>query len=311
MQTAEEGARVLIAGPKSKAVTIQEAVRAMFEKYGFGDGGSSLTAAPIAPQAPQAPQALKAPRAHRARQGAGGQIKCVDLERVAYNVVRLMTPAEATGQPSSTASTGAARTTGPIRRKRARAPKFSPIRSADPQMQYGRYPKIPRNLKQNLASATSKSLSRIPFGVLESAYIGSNEDASIAARDEGAKREQLLCWILGAIAETNGAQFSSHDAYFAKDPAVLGQTLRGFIQAAFKPDDATRVCSAFTDVLRCINGPVAQSALWCHSPRTMLDIPLRSLCGITTMIPHFNFARKSWDQPSPLVGPIKARLAVL
>ena len=27
--------------------------------------------------------------------------------------------------------------------------------------------------------------------------------------------------------------------------------------------------------------------------------------------PHFNFARKSWDQPSPLVGPIKARLAVL
>ena len=177
-------------------------------------------------------------------------------------------------------------------------------------MPSGRYPKIPRNLKQNWESATSKSLSRVTFGVLESAYIGSHEDASIAARDEGAKREQLLCWILGAIAETNGAQFSRHDAYFAKDPEVLRQTLRGFIQAAFKPDDVQRICAAFTDVLRCSSGPVAQSALWCQSPRKMLDMPLRSLCGITTMIPHFNFARKSWDQPSPLVGPIKARLAV-
>ena len=218
-----------------------------------------------------------------------------------------MTPAEATGQPSSTVSTGATCTTGPIRRKRDRTKrKFDPIRSADPQMPSGRSPKIPRNLKQNLASAKC----RIPFGVLESAYIGSNEDASIAACDEGARREQLLCWILGAIAETNGAQFSRHDAYFAKDPEVLRQTLRGFIQAAFKPDDVQRICAAFTDVLRCSSGPVAQSALWCHSPRKMLDMPLRSLCGITTMIPHFNFARKSWDQPSPLVGPIKARLAV-
>ena len=151
MQTAEEGARVLIAGPKSKAVTIQEAVRAMFEKYGFGDGGSSLTAAPIAPQAPQAPHEPRALQAHRARQGAVGQIKCVDLERVAYNVVRLMTPAEATGQPSSTASTGAACTTGPIRRKRDRPKrKFDPIRSADPQMQSGRYPKIPKEPQAEL-----------------------------------------------------------------------------------------------------------------------------------------------------------------
>jgi hypothetical protein len=285
------------------------------------------------PQVPQAPRDT-------------ALIQCYCLEDVAYKIVRLMTPgppAEATVSAHSAVSavsavsivpSGAARSTGPIRRAAARrSRKFNPI--SDPQMPYGRYPDIPKDLKQNWASESSpkslRLLQRITFGVLESTYVGSHGAASIAACEEGAKREQLFVQILCAIEALSAeetrvldaaaavvAPFSARDAYFTKDPAVLTQTLRGFIQAAFDAEDVDRVCAAFIDVLHRNghDGLVPSSALWSRSPRTMLDMPLRSLCGITTMLPHFHFAQKAFEGdsndsnegPSGLVEAIKARM---
>lgn len=328
-----------------------EAMQNLCDKYGFGDGGKFLlAAAPVVPQAPQVPQV---PR-------DAALIQCYCLDDVAYKIVRLMTPgtpAEATVSAHSAASTvstvstastvsivpsGAARSTGPIRRAGARrSRKFNPV--SEPQMPYGRYPDIPKDLKQKWSSPKSpRLLQRITFGVLESTYVGSHGAASIAACEEGANREQLFVQILGAIEALSAqktrvldaknsavAPFSARDAYFTKDHAVLRQTLRGFIQAAFDAEEVDKVCAAFIDVLHRNghDGLVDSSALWSRSPRTMLDMPLRSLCGITTMLPHFHFAQKAFegessessgssDEAKPsrlqrLVEPIKARLEAM
>ena len=303
---------------KRKNPTAAEAIKNLHEKYRFGDGVISLTtAAPIVPQAPRD-----------------------DLTS------STVSPPEASSPVStgSTVSPGAIGATVQIRRalalrtRRARRSlpkhKVDPICAADPQIgPLARYPYIPDDLKHNCASTprSLRLLQRGTFSVLEATCIDGHDDAVFAAREEGAKRDGALVQILGAI-ETLSAQntvtrsaapFSARDAYFARDPAVLKQTLRGFIQAAFDAKDVDKVCAAFIDVLHrnCHDGLVDSSALWCHSPRTMLDMPLRSLCGITTMLPHFHFAKKAFDGESSessegarpsrlrsLVGPITARL---
>jgi hypothetical protein len=223
--------------------------------------------------------------------------------------------------------------------------KFDPIGAADPQIgPLGRYPYIHDALKHKCAS-TRRSLGllrRETFSVLEATCIDGHDEAVSAAREEGAKRDGALVQILGAIEALSAentrvldaknsavAPFSAREAYFARDPAVLNQTLRGFIQAAFDAEDVDKVCAAFTDLLHRNghDGLVPSSALWSRSPRTMLDMPLRSLCGITTMLPHFHFAQKAFDgersersessegaTPSrlqSLVEPIKARLEAM
>jgi hypothetical protein len=294
---------------KRKQLTAAEMMRNLAEKYEFGDGG----AAPIVHPAPQAP-----------RDG--------------------LTPAEATAAPVAGCSTVKIRRARRARRARPKR-KFDPICAADPQIgQLGRYPYLPDDLKHNCESTprSLKRLQRETFGILEATCIDGHDDAVSAAREEGAKRDDVLVQILGAIEALSAqktrvldaknsaaARFSARDAYFARDPAVLTQTLRGFIQAAFDAEDVERVCAAFIDVLH-RNGHddlVRSSALWSRSPRTMLDMPLRSLCGITTMLPHFHFAQKAFEGESSergessegakpsrlqsLVGPIKARLEAM
>ena len=143
-----------------------------------------------------------------------------------------------------------------------------------------------------------------PYEELEATYVSSNGEWR-EAQEEAAKRDKRFVAIVHAMFASSleyGVYpgVSPHQAYLTNDPGMLQITLGDLIEQSVPPTivDATKL--AVTRALHencsgALFGPSGPSRV---GPRQMLKSPLRTLCGITTKTPHFEFVREGVSRGS-------------
>ena len=147
-------------------------------------------------------------------------------------------------------------------------------------------------------------MSKKPYEELEAIYVSSSSEWK-EAQEEATKRDKLFVDIVYAMFGLSLEYrvypgVSPQQAYLTQDPSMLQITLGDLIEQSVPPTivDATKL--AVTRALHencsgALFGPSGPSRV---GPRQMLKSPLRTLCGITTKTPHFEFVREGVSRGS-------------
>jgi hypothetical protein len=157
---------------------------------------------------------------------------------------------------------------------------------------------------------TNRPLGEKPFTELERMYVTSTGVSSDQASEQAAKREELFASIVLGLFRT-AVQYgmpgiSVHDAYLTEDPETLRITLGQLLEVSVPPHRLEHARLAVTGFL---SSSCADKLFAARSARQILKTSLRTLCGITTRTPHFEFIRRGARRDDASTADILAKFS--